>query len=843
MLSKVFTFNKASEESKSSSTESEEESSEDKIWEMSSPYLESDASKVLTLDLSYLLKDGNLKGIDKEETQIEIKLFDDCLTTGWLVCEVMRKYTDFIQELENKTGSKLKKKLVVAIKVYEDYNSSDEQGSLAVYNESLNYWVTQVERSLEPLQTGQRIVPHFSKYLPNRKKPICLNDFILEKVIGKGGFSKVFLVRKKSSGFMYAMKVLDKNMATDQRKLKQIENERKIMQITNHPFIVKLYWAFQTYTTLNFVMDLCVGGELFYQLKLHRRLDEFKAKFYIIELILAFEYLHSKNIVYRDLKPENVLIDIDGHIKLADFGLSKQLKTSHSRSFCGSPEYMSPEMLRGESHDLRLDLYCLGALLFEMLTGLPPHYNQDTNKMYQGILENRIEFPFYVPIEACDLMEKLLQKSCSDRPQSIEEVKNHEYFNHVNWDDYFNKRIEVPWKPNLIDSNFDSEYTSLPINFNDFGLDPKNDSRRGKEFWVEGLSDAQLESYSSSKTVTEQSFSQSYLEQDISLQNAEFMIPKDLSGVENDYPRNRGDSSMNFSRISNNVEKSQGIIKVKRFSYQLEPEQEKEVHRQINQYLKAKRTKAYMNEAATPELRLVSEQKLSEVFENNEFGNNSEQNSVNTSDQITMVKRSKTTVVNFDNQEEVKIEYNLHDESVQSIAQEFIDIDTESINTIGKVRHKPCKINLPTPYKKPSVGEKKTSQLINPLALYPSKSVSKPNKKIDKAFDKSNFCENESTRTDNKHQVESFSSQKYIKSAKNSCYSSKKPKSRKIFKVERTYSNQVSPAMKKTNSNYYECSRKISQKSTLSSSLIKFKKNKRQSEKFECRKNYEKLIL
>lgn len=189
------------------------------------------------------------------------------------------------------------------------------------------------------------------------------------------------------------------------------------------------------------------------------------------------------------------------------------------------------------------------------------------------------------------------------------------------------------------------------------------------------------------------------------------------------------------------------------------------------------------------------------------------------------------------------VEYNLHDESVQSIAQEFIDIDTESINTIGKIRHKPWKINLPTPYKKPSVGEKKTSQLINPLTLYPSKSVSKPNKKVDKAFDKSNLCESESTRTDNKHHVDSFSNQKYIKSAKNSWYSSKKPKSRKIFKVERTYSNQVSPAMKKTNSNYYEWSRKISQKSTLSSSLIKFKKNKRQSEKFERRKNNEKLIL
>jgi serine/threonine protein kinase len=132
---------------------------------------------------------------------------------------------------------------------------------------------------------------------------------------------------------MYAMKVLDKNMLTDQRKLKQIENERKVMQSLNHPFIVKLYWAFQTNTTLNFIMDLCVGGELFYRLKNEKRLTESKTRFYLAELVLAFEYMHSKNIVYRDLKPENVIIDIDGHIKLADFGLSKELKKSHTQSF------------------------------------------------------------------------------------------------------------------------------------------------------------------------------------------------------------------------------------------------------------------------------------------------------------------------------------------------------------------------------------------------------------------------------------------------------------------------------------------------------------------------------
>jgi len=128
-------------------------------------------------------------------------------------------------------------------------------------------------------------------------------------------------------------------------------------------------------------MDLCAGGELFYLLHKRGKLPEHVAKFYFSEILLGIEYLHSKGIVYRDLKPENVLIDIDGHIKLADFGLSKILETKSSltNSFCGSPEYMSPEMLLGSGHSFGVDYYSLGAILFEMLTGLPPHYSTDQN--------------------------------------------------------------------------------------------------------------------------------------------------------------------------------------------------------------------------------------------------------------------------------------------------------------------------------------------------------------------------------------------------------------------------------------------------------------------------------
>ena len=335
---------------------------------------------------------------------------------------------------------------------------------------------------------------------------------------------------------MYAMKVLDKAMLTDQRKLKQIENERRIMNLIDHPFIVKLYWAFQTNTTLNFVMDLWVGGELFYRLKKEKRLPEEHAKFYLIELLLAFEYLHNKNIVYRDLKPENVLIDVDGHVKLADFGLSKEIKNRNTNSFWGSPEYMSPEMLRGDGHDWRLDIYWLGAILFEMLTGLPPHYSRSVNEMYLRIIEDEVKFPLFVSKSAESLMSKMLEKEPWNRFQSIEEIKQHEWFDGVNWDAYVNKTIEPAWKPNLHQSNFDPEYTNMPIDFADCTANQNQDSRRGGEFWMENIYSWPMESHFSSRTVTEQSIWQSFIS-DINVM-ANFNIPSNLSGYLASSPRN-----------------------------------------------------------------------------------------------------------------------------------------------------------------------------------------------------------------------------------------------------------------------------------------------------------------
>ena len=183
-------------------------------------------------------------------------------------------------------------------------------------------------------------------------------------------------------------------------------------------------------------MDVCTGGELFYHLSKLKRLTEQAAKFYFSEILLGLEHLHSLNIVYRDIKPENILLDIDGHIRIADFGLSKIIPPRQkSFSFCGSPEYMSPEMLACVGHDSRLDIYCLGALLYEMLTGLPPFYSRDIHQMYEQIMTEQVSLPYEISNRSVigDLISRMMQKDPSKRYQTLIEVKKHAWLSDIDW--------------------------------------------------------------------------------------------------------------------------------------------------------------------------------------------------------------------------------------------------------------------------------------------------------------------------------------------------------------------------------------------------------------------------
>lgn len=238
------------------------------------------------------------------------------------------------------------------------------------------------------------------------------------KVVGRGSFGKVLQVRKKDTGKVYAMKILDKSRVMKTKQEKHTNDEKRILQSIDHPFIVKLHFAFQTPEKLYMVMDFINGGELFHRLDLEEYLNEEQTRFYTAEIALALMHLHSHGIVYRDLKPENVLIDRTGNIVVTDFGLSKQLasEADQTQTFCGTPDYLAPEILTAKGHGVAVDWWSLGVLTYEMLAGYTPFASDDEdnqNETYQNILNKEPEFLPSMSSDAQDFISQVWAASDS----------------------------------------------------------------------------------------------------------------------------------------------------------------------------------------------------------------------------------------------------------------------------------------------------------------------------------------------------------------------------------------------------------------------------------------------
>lgn len=301
-----------------------------------------------------------------------------------------------------------------------------------------------------------------------------LDDFTLLKVIGKGSYGKVMLVQHKDDkDTVYAMKMLRKENVIKRNQVEHTKTERNVLEAVSHPFIVTLHYAFQTPKKLYFVLEYCPGGELFFHLSRAGRFSEGRGRFYASEILLAIEYLHRLNIIYRDLKPENILLDHEGHVKLTDFGLSKEgIQDNFSaKSMCGTPEYLAPEILDKKGHGKAVDWYSLGALMYEMLTGLPPYYTRDRDKLFENIRRGELAYPCYVTRAATDLLRALLRGDPTKRlgggPQDGEEVKMHTWFLGIDWIAIQQRRVTPPFKPNLTKGGdvkyFDREFVDLPV--------------------------------------------------------------------------------------------------------------------------------------------------------------------------------------------------------------------------------------------------------------------------------------------------------------------------------------------------------------------------------------------
>ena len=293
---------------------------------------------------------------------------------------------------------------------------------------------------------------------------ITIDSFDIISVIGRGFYGKVMLVKNKVNGDYYAMKTIRKNRLFKTKKIYTVMNERNILVKVNHPFVVKLFYSFQTDSKFYLILEYVPGGELFKHLKEKIKLTPAEARIYLAEIGLAMEYLHSMGIVYRDIKTENILLDKDGHIKITDFGLSKDisLENENTNSFCGTPEYIAPEIISRDAYSYTVDWWSFGILAYEMLYGCTPFYSVNRSRLLQQILREDIAYPPGATQIQKNFIGAFLIKDPAKRA-TFDSMKNDPFWDGLNFDDVLQKKIKPSFIPDLATAestnNFDEEFT------------------------------------------------------------------------------------------------------------------------------------------------------------------------------------------------------------------------------------------------------------------------------------------------------------------------------------------------------------------------------------------------
>lgn len=351
-------------------------------------------------------------------------------------------------------------------------SDSDRTEMLETYEVSLEHdFVSPDVRAKTPLpgteETGHSTIV----------RKMTADDFESLSCLGKGAYGTVLLVKQRETGRLYAQKQFRKAKLTVHKKLiEQTKTERSILESVNrHPFIVNLYYAFQDQEKLYLILEYAQGGELFHHLSLERMFTEDVASFYMAEVVLALEHLHSNlGVIYRDLKPENCLLDAEGHLLLTDFGLSKVAIDGDEtcRSILGTIEYMAPEVVKGENYGMAVDWWSLGAIGCDLLTGYPPFKGNSHAKIKDNIVKAKLNLPFFLSPDAKDFLTRLLKKKPSERlgghmPKDMQIIKKHRFFRKIDWKKLEKRELEPPIKPLITDpelaENFSTDFTDLAL--------------------------------------------------------------------------------------------------------------------------------------------------------------------------------------------------------------------------------------------------------------------------------------------------------------------------------------------------------------------------------------------
>ena len=305
------------------------------------------------------------------------------------------------------------------------------------------------------------------------KRKITLDTFEFLKVIGKGTFGKVILCREKTRNEIYAMKILKKEVIIAKDEVAHTLSENRVLKMTKHPFLISLKYSFQTAERLCFVMEYANGGDLFFHFTRERFFTEPRTRFYGAEIICGIQYLHEHDTIYRDLKLENILLDRTGHIKIADFGLCKTDINfqSATKTFCGTPTNLAPEILEDRDYGWSVDWWGLGVVMYEMMVGRLPFSNADDDILFEMIIKEDVKFPPTLSMEACDLLAGLLVKEPSHRlgsgPDDAYAIRQHKFFSVIDWNDLLDKKIPPPFIPQVANSAdtryFEKEFTGESV--------------------------------------------------------------------------------------------------------------------------------------------------------------------------------------------------------------------------------------------------------------------------------------------------------------------------------------------------------------------------------------------
>lgn len=292
-----------------------------------------------------------------------------------------------------------------------------------------------------------------------------IEHFTFHKVLGKGSFGKVLLGELKGKKEFFAIKALKKDVVLIDDDVECTMVEKRVLALAwENPFLTHLYCTFQTKDHLFFVMEFLNGGDLMYHIQDKGRFELYRAMFYAAEIVCGLQFLHSKGIIYRDLKLDNVMLDQNGHIKIADFGMCKEniFEDTKASTFCGTPDYIAPEILQGQKYSFSVDWWSFGVLLYEMLIGQSPFHGDDEDELFESIRVDTPHYPRWITKESKDILEKLLERDPDKRLGVTGNIKTHPFFKTINWAQLEKRQVEPPFKPKVKSpgdfSNFDQDF-------------------------------------------------------------------------------------------------------------------------------------------------------------------------------------------------------------------------------------------------------------------------------------------------------------------------------------------------------------------------------------------------